>query len=135
MNIINIKKFIISTVASGVGMWAVAGIWHNIIMQALYKETHATHEGIGIMLVAYLVLGLIMAYMYPLGYKGGKIYLEGLRFGVIIGILWVFPHELVMAGAHHGKSIAYVFKNAAWHMVEQGIGGIIVALIYGRINK
>ncbi|MCP4132684.1 MAG: hypothetical protein GY754_17090 [bacterium] len=55
-------------------------------------------------------------------------------FGIIIGILWVFPHELVMAGAHHGKSIAYVFKNAAWHMVEQGLGGIITGLIFGKIN-
>ncbi len=131
----NIRKFILATIAGGVTMWIVAGIWHNLIMANLYKETHATHEGIGIMLVAYIVLALIMVYMYPLGYKGGKPVIEGLRFGMIIGILWVFPHELVMTGAHDGKSIIYVFKNAGWHMIEQGIGGIIIGLIYGRVKK
>ena len=82
MNIFNIKKFIISSVACGLGMWIVAGIWHNLIMAALYKETHATHEGVGIMLIAYLVLGVIMAYMYPLGYKGANHLLKvsGLAF-------------------------------------------------------
>ncbi len=134
----NLKKFVkpvIATLACGVGMWVVAGLWHNLIMPALYKDTHATHEGIGIMFVAYIVLALIMTYMYLLCYKGGKPVLEGLRFGIIIGILWVFPHELAMTGAHDGKSIIYVFKNAGWHMVEQGIGGIIIGLIYGRMKK
>ena len=37
-----------------------------------------------------------------------------------------------MTGAHGGKSIVYVFKNAVWHMVEQGIGGIFIGLIYGK---
>lgn len=130
----SVKKFIFAAVASGFGMWVVAGLWHNLVMPALYKDTHATHEGIGIMLIAYMVLGLLMAYIYPVGYKGGKPVHEGLRFGIIIGILWVFPHELAMAGAHEGKSIIYVFKNALWHMFEQGIGGIIVALIHGKVN-
>ena len=72
-----------------------------------------------------------MAYVYPLGYKGKKPVWEGLRFGMIMGVLWVFPHELAMAGAH-GDSLAYVFKNAAWHLVEQGVGGIVIGLVYGR---
>lgn len=126
-------KFAAATLAGGVGMWVVAGLWHNLIMPALYKGTHATHEGIGILLLAYIVLALIMAYIYPLGYKGGKPILEGLRFGMIIGILWVFPHELAMMGAHEGKSILYVLQNSGWHIIEQGIGGIIIGLIYGRI--
>lgn len=135
MNLKKLGKPVIATLACGIGMWVVAGLWHNLIMPALYKDTHATHEGIGIMFIAYLVLALLMSYIYPLGYKGGKPVLEGLRFGIIIGILWVFPHELAMTGAHDGKSIIYVFKNAGWHMIEQGIGGIIIGLIYGRIKN
>jgi len=122
------KRATIATVCSGFGMWAVAGIWHNLIMANLYESVHAAHEGIGILLVAYLILAFLMSYMYPRGYKGGRPAWEGLRFGMIIGILWVFPHGLAMAGAH-GDSILYVFKNSAWHMVEQGIGGIIIGLI------
>ena len=127
----NFIKLILATFVSGFGMWIVAGIWHNLIMANLYKNVHATHEGLGILLVAYFILALLMAYIYPLGYKGKKPWIEGLRFGIIIGLLWVFPHGLAMAGAH-GDSIIYVFKNSLWHMVEQGIGGIIIALVYGK---
>lgn len=128
---VNLKKLILSTLIGGLGMWVIAGIYHNLIMANLYEETQATHEGLGILLVAYFILALIMAYVYPLGYKGKSPALEGLRFGIIIGLLWVFPHGLAMAGAH-GESIIYVFKNSAWHMVEQGLGGVIIGLIYGK---
>lgn len=66
-------------------------------------------------------------------YKDETPVLNGLKFGMIIGALWVFPHGLAMAGAH-GDSILYIFKNTAWHMVEQGIGGIVVAFVYSRIK-
>jgi uncharacterized membrane protein YvlD (DUF360 family) len=128
---INLKKLILSTLIGGLGMWIIAGIYHNLIMANLYEETQATHEGLGILLIAYFILALIMAYVYPLGYKGKSPALEGLRFGIIIGLLWVFPHSFAMAGAH-GDSIIYVFKNSAWHLVEQGLGGIIIGMIYGK---
>ncbi len=130
----NLKKFVQATLTGSITMWLLAGLWHEVIMAAFYtKETQATHEGTGIIFLAYIVLGMLMAYIYPLGYKGGKPTIEGLKFGVVIGLLWVFPHELAMAGAH-GESISYVIKNAVWHMVEQGVGGIVIGLIYARIK-
>ena len=83
----NIKFFLSSTLTSGFGMWVVAGIWHNLIRANLYESVNANHEGIGLLLVAYIILALLMSYMYPLGYKGGKPIVEGLRFGIVIGIL------------------------------------------------
>ena len=130
-----IKKFILATLAGGLTMWILAGIWHKLLMAKFYVgETDATHEGTGIIFFAYIVLGVLMAYIYPLVYKGGRPVVEGLRFGIVIGLLWVFPHELAMAGAH-GDSISYVFKNAVWHMIEQAVGGIIIGLIYGRFHS
>lgn len=126
-----VKKFAIATVASGVAMWAIAGVWHEVIMASLYEPTHAEHEGVAILFVAYLVLGAFMAYLYPKGFRNGGVIKGGFFFGAIIGLLWVFPHGLAMSGAH-GAKIAYVLKNSAWHMVEQGLGGIVVAWVYRR---
>lgn len=113
-------------------MWLLAGLWHEMFMAKFYSNNaHGPHEGLGIIFVAYMVLGVLMAYLYPSRYKGGRPAIEGFKFGVLIGILWVFPHELTMAGAH-GGSIAYVFKNVAWHMIEQGLGGVVIGFIYGR---
>ena len=125
----DLKKLVISTLVSGLGMWAVAGIWHNLIMASLYESTHAEHEGILILLFAYFVLSFLMTYLFTLIYKGEKPIKVGIKIGVIVGILWVFPHGLAMAGAHD-DSVLYVFKNSAWHIVEQGIGGLIIGLIY-----
>ena len=128
----NQVKQIQAVFAGGLVMWIVAGLWHNLIMANLYEDVHATHEGIGLLLVAYFILAGFMAYLYPLIYTGKKPVTDGLKFGIIIGLLWVFPHDLAMAGAHE-TSIIYVIKNALWHMVEQGIGGIIIALTSNRV--
>lgn len=124
-------RLIIATLASGLGMWILAGLWHNLILPLLNENIHPHHEGIGVMLAAYLILALIMSYLYSIIFKGKKAYLEGLKLGIIVGILWVFPHGLAMAGIH-GTSIFYEIKNTLWHVFEQGTGGIIIALIYGR---
>lgn len=128
----NIKKLVLSTVTVGFTMWVISGLWHNLILANFYaSETEATHEGIGILIIAYLILGLFMAYLYPRFFQGGRPAIEGLKFGALIGLLWVFPHELAMAGAH-GESLSYVFKNGEWHAVEQGLGGIVLGLIHGQ---
>jgi hypothetical protein len=128
----NIKKLILATLASGFTMWVVAGVWHNLIMANIYREVTAKHEGIGVLLIAYFILAFFMAYLFSRIYKGGSYLKEGLLLGAIIGIIWVFPHELAMAAAH-GEPLLYVFKNALWHMVEQGIGGLVVGLVYWKV--
>lgn len=123
------KKMILSTLLSGVTMWVVAGLWHTIIAIHYYKnETDADHEGIGIIAIAYIILAFFMSYLYQTSCKKKTIW-EGLFFGGLIGVLWVFPHELAMAGAH-SEPIPYVFKNAIWHLFEQSIGGFVVSLVY-----
>jgi hypothetical protein len=117
--------------AVGASMWIIAGIWHNLIMANLYEDVHATHDGLGLLLAAYFVLATFMVYLYPAYRRGNHPVVNGFVFGAIIGLLWVFPHGLAMAGAHD-TSVIYVVKNSVWHMVEQGIGGIVVGLIFGR---
>ena len=129
----DLKRFALASLAGSVAMWLLAGLWHMLLVPGFYavEGEAAHHDGGGLIIVAYLLLGILMAYMYPIGYKGGQPILEGLRFGLLIGLLWVLPHELVMVGAH-GGSISYVLINAAWHLLEQGAGGIIMGLVFGR---
>ena len=123
------SKLVLSAIGAGLVMWVVAGLWHNLILPGLYSHRHAAHDGIGMLLLAYLLLGGFMAGIYgrlrPLRVN---FLWNGVIWGAMIGVLWVLPHGLAMVGAH-GESWLYVLKNTAWHAVEQGIGGITIALI------
>ncbi len=123
--------FIRSMFAGGLFMWILAGLWHNLVLPSLDSRHEAHHEGIWIMLLAYFILAGLMTYFYTQGKREDASRLRAFQLGALIGILWVFPHGLTMAGAH-GTSILYEIKNALWHIVEQGAGGVVIALAYGK---
>lgn len=116
----------LSALFSGTGMWITGGLYHNLIMPAINENNHPHHEGLGITFIAYLILGFLITYFY-LNSKNPDSIKKGLFIGIIIGILWVFPHGLTMA-AVHDSSISYELTNTLYHIFEQGIGGVIVFL-------
>jgi hypothetical protein len=123
-----------SSVFTGFVMWFVGGLYHNLIMPAIDNNIHPHHEGLGIVFIAYILLGLFMNYFY-LNHSDNKDSLrKGLKIGMIVGILWVFPHGLTMAATHE-TSFLYQFSNTLYHMIEQGIGGIIIFITYKYILK
>ncbi len=126
-------KLFIATAVGGLGMWIVAGLWHNLLLPLINDNATAHHEGLGIGLIAYFILSFLLVYLYLQIYKNGSTFFEGVKIGIVAGVLWVFPHGLVMAGTHD-TSIIYEIKNTLYHMVEQGIGG---AIIFGilKVNK
>ncbi len=125
------KSFLSSALAAAISMWLLAGLWHGVIQPQFYEVAAKTeHKGTSTIALAYLILGFLMAYLYPkftfaAGQNRAK---KGLTFGALIGVLWVFPHELAMAGAH-GEPFVYVFKNGLWHVIEQAVGGLVIAWV------
>jgi demethylmenaquinone methyltransferase/2-methoxy-6-polyprenyl-1,4-benzoquinol methylase len=122
-------KWIISTIASGLGMWITGGLWHNLILPNITSNNEAHHEGLGITLIAYFILAFLMTFLFSRISKTDNLIIYGLKLGVLVGVLWVFPHGLAMAGTHD-TSIVYEIKNTMYHIFEQGTGGIIIGWIY-----
>ncbi len=129
---LNLRKLLLGTLLGGFGMWVIAGVWHNLIKPSFYNSISVKHDAIGAFLVAYFILALIMAYVYSLAYEGRSPLKEGIRLGAVVGLLWVFPHGIIDAASHGDTTYLYQFKNALWHIIEQGIGGIIIAFVYGK---
>jgi len=128
-------RVLLSTLVGGFAMWFVGGLWHNLILPLINNNVEAHHDGLVIVLISYFVLAFLMSYIFSLSYQAGKsVVIEGLKMGVVIGILWVFPHGLAMAGTHD-TSIVYEIKNTLYHMIEQGIGGIVIAFIMIKLNR
>lgn len=127
-------KLIVASLISGFGMWVVGGLYHNLIMPSVNENMHPHHEGLAITLIAYILLGLLMTYFYLNAKDNEDSILKGIKIGVIIGILWVFPHGLTMAAVHE-SSISYQITNTIYHIIEQGIGGIIIFITFRYIMK
>ena len=130
----NFKKFIIALVAGFVVMVLLSGLWHMLIMGDFYKE-HSTAGAreqykMGFIVLGYIVLALLMAYIYPKGCSGGGVVAEGAKFGILMGLLWILPFSLVLYGVIEMSGTGLIV-DVVWHIVEQGVGGIVIGLVYG----
>ena len=131
----NGRKLVLGALAAFVVAYLLSGLWHVLLLADFYESTaRVTMRAPPLFLpigVGYLVVGFIMAYMYPKGYEGGSPISEGLKFGAIIGLLWWFPTNLVLYGAMEGP-FSIVLVDGAWHLVEEGLAGAVLGLVYGR---
>jgi hypothetical protein len=134
----NFKKCTMAAIGSLVVMFLLSYVWHRLLMAGLYMDEsgaldvcHRPEPYIPSIAVGYAVLASIMAYLYPKGVEGDNKLMNGIRFGAIMGVLWILPLQLVFNGVLTGFSIKVIAIDTAWHVIEQGIGGVIIAYVYG----
>ena len=131
----NIGKFLGAAIGGAIVMWLLGGAWHMWIMGGYYADNSVAEAlaepRMQFIILGYVILALLMSYIYPKGYSGGGFVSEGLRFGALMGLVWVLPHAVILHGVEYGATGKLILVDAVWHLVEQGIGGIVMALIYG----
>ena len=100
----DLKKFSMATVGGFFAMFIPGGLWHMLIMKDFYDkytgDSALAEPNILFIILGVLILAALMAYMYPQGYKGGSSIKEGLRFGAVIGLLWVLPLNVIMIASN-----------------------------------
>lgn len=131
----NATKLISAWLAAFVVIFLLSGLWHQLLLADFYAAQTAAVARAEINMVAVtigsLILAFLMAWMYPTGYQGGSPVVEGLRFGALIGLLWILPWSVIITGIWNvGMTVTLV--DAAWHVVEEGLAGVVIGLVYGR---
>ena len=131
----NVKKFVLAWLAAVAIAYLVGFGWHMFLMGDFYQaqsQALAREEPNFVFLfVGPLILYFLMALVYPIGYKGGSPVKEGFRFGALIGLIWVLPISVIDHGLYN-LPLTLVIVDSSWHVVQEGIGGIVIALVYGR---
>ena len=131
----NVKKFVLAWVVAFVVTFLLAVLWHLFLLADFYEvqsQALAREEpNMAVIIVGYLILGFLMALVYPIGYKGGSPVKEGFRFGALIGLIWVLPVSVIFHGVWN-LPLTAVIVDSAWHVIEEGVGGIAIARVYGR---
>ncbi|MEM7029054.1 MAG: hypothetical protein AAF629_05635 [Chloroflexota bacterium] len=130
-----IKKFTIAVV--------VAFIISNILNTIYYAVTAAGHvwemtkaePNYPLLMLNHLVFVLLLAYVYPIGYKGGSPIAEGARFGALMGLIMFVPTGLVVRAAWEVPITPYFLADIVFHTLATAIMGISIAFVYGREDQ
>ena len=134
----NVKKFVLAWMTAFVVALLVAFGWHLFLLADFYRaqaQAVAREEpNYVFVFVGLLILYFLMALVYPIGYKGGSPVKEGFRFGALIGLIWVLPVSVIFHGVWN-LPLTAVIVDSAWHVIEEGVGGIAIARVYGRQRK
>jgi hypothetical protein len=134
------KKIIFAIAASTTVMFSLAGLFNGVLAREfLVNNVDQTllRTPTNLMMVAagYFVLSILMALLYPkLVRAGGSPAMNGLLFGMGAGVCWLMPYSLVLFGVYKFPYIALPL-DFAWALVEQGMGGLVIGLIYGKENN
>ncbi|MBK8268828.1 MAG: hypothetical protein IPK83_11210 [Planctomycetes bacterium] len=82
-------------------------------------------------MLAMLIHAFLLAVIYPMGYRGGVPWIEGLRFGVLVALLISLPCALHVFAMVNAPASQQAFP-VVWTVLVNGIGGIVVGLVHGR---
>ena len=133
------KRTIFAVIAASVTMFSLAGLYTGV----LAREFIATHVDQAIMrtppnlilvFFGYVVLALLMAILYRrLVRVNGSPAWTGLRFGMAAAVCWLMPYSLVLFGVYKFPYVVLPL-DFVWAFVEQGAGGLVIGLIYGKTN-
>ena len=132
----NAKKFFLATLAGFVVMFLLSWLGHEVLLTGMFESNpmapieRETPLMLGIV-VAYLVIALLMAYIYPRGVEGEQIFGNGLRFGILMGLFWSLPISLILYSTLADVEFMRVVAETVWHMIEEGVGGVVIAYTYG----
>jgi hypothetical protein len=131
------KRFAFAAILSCLVMFSLAGLYTGVLARE-FITSHVdpsllrTPPNLLLIVVGYFVLGLLMAWIYPrVVHNVISPVLSGFRFGIMVAVCWLIPYSLVLFGAYNFPYLALPL-DFGWAFVEQGIGGAIIGLAYGK---
>jgi hypothetical protein len=140
MEIKSSLRFILATVVSAGVMFSLAGLYTGVIA----RDFIASHvdstllrapPNLALVFVGYVVLAALMSGLYlKFGPFSSSRTWSGLRFGWLIAVLWLMPYSIVLFGVYRFPYAALPL-DFAWALVEQGVGGVIIAFIMGQHKR
>ena len=131
------KKTVFSVIAASVAMFSLAGLYSSVLARSFIAshvdQALLRHQpNLILVFVGYVVLALLMSVLYPrLVRVTGSPAWSGLRFGMVAGVCWLMPYSLVLFGVYRFPYGALPV-DFAWALVEQGLGGLVIGLVYGK---
>ena len=128
------NKFIISTLAFFVLFCITNLIWYTYFFP--FQDTAAREERLmTAVLPGALIASFMFSYLYGQLAKGGNKVQEGFKQGLTLGTFMYLPLFLIFYGTRDTMPLAAWLMNAAFHIIQFGILGIVIAYIRGTVTS
>jgi hypothetical protein len=127
------KKLLFATLGSFLFLLVINAVLYPLFFPDGPPERYAGARPAPLLmyhLLAFLITAFLMSYLYPLIYRGGSAWKEGLRAGVIMGLFVSLPENLHVFAMTNVSFIRLLFP-AIWVTVIWGLAGVVIGLIYG----
>ncbi len=128
------RRFILAFFAYLIITFVVATAWHLVVFKDLYMTAGMRREPLlhlGILLM--LIQAFLMAFLYPRFRGAGTPALEGLKFGVLMGLFMGSYGVLAEAGKFDIGAVGpFVATEGAFFLLQFAIVGTVIGLVYGR---
>ena len=136
-----IPKSLLIALGVALSIFTTNSLWYAVIMRGFYENSQGSwmqvsreHPSILVILLGIYVLSVLMTVLYPNVHMGIKQpVLANLAFGMLVGLIYVFPSSLYYYGTTNFLAFGPMAMDVFWHMVEEGIAGIVLGALYQRL--
>lgn len=131
------KRTLLAAITAALVMFSLAGLYTGVLARAFIASHVApallrTPPNMALVFGGYALIALVMSLLYVrVGRSAGAPAWSGVRFGLVVAVLWLMPYSLVLFGVYRCPYVALPI-DFAWAFVEQGLGGLVIGLIHGR---
>ena len=130
------RKFFLAVIAYIVVTFAVAASWHLVFFKDLYDQLGIFTRKeplIPLGITSIVMQGLVLSYLYPIFFRGGSPLAQGLKFGLLIGVLMASIAVFAEAGKQNVSSLTtWLTFESGYYLLLFGCVGMIIGMIYGK---
>ena len=119
--------YVLSTFALGV-------LWHFVIFKSQYDKLQVFREDVSFPLGLFTIIlqGCVLAYLYRRLYQGGPPLREGLRFGLLIGLIFWSTQGVAAAAKHPmGSVVHFLALETGFFLLMFSVVGPVIAFLHG----
>jgi hypothetical protein len=131
----SLKKTLLSGLAASVPMFLLGAVGHGVLLRGYREGTPLDRPMLPVLYLSVLVLATLMAFVYARVRPSGSAIRDGLFLGILFAITWTVPGGLSRFGALQGVELGKIFADAAWHLIEEGVGGVVLVLVATRLRS
>ena len=129
----SVKRFSLSWLAASIVMFTISYAWHGIVLNDFIRLNYPKSIFLVFAALMYIIIGFVVVKVVDTKTYDhlftGQI-MKGLVKGAFCGFVFFLIAIVVGISFSKATGIKHLAVDIAWQMIEQGIGGVVVMMVY-----